>query len=97
MFNYKSNSTEMSSVLAVFVSVAIILGPIISKFVLSEKTDYLILYLLTFGMTIISLVLSIFIKEEKFNYDIQVKNIDTSEEKDSMFLNIDNKEKITYN
>jgi len=71
------NSAELYSLAACVVAVGSILGPVLAKFVVHAKSDYLILYMAGLGFTVISLTLCILFREEPFQYNnVTVNNSD---------------------
>jgi uncharacterized membrane protein len=86
---YKVYGLKNSMHLLVFSSIVAglsgLLGPILAKFVIKEKSDYLVLFMTGGVFTIISLLICyFFISEEKFDYkvsDIDSTKVKNTEEK----------------
>ena len=57
-------SVYLLGICAIFTGIAALIGPILTLFVLKEKKDYLIIYLVGSAPTIVSLLITIFIKVE---------------------------------
>ena len=80
-------SVYLLGICYIFSGIAALFGPILSIFVLKEKKDYLIIYLVGVAPTIASLLISIFIK-----VDIKPK-----EEPDIIENNVNEKEEVLKN
>ena len=59
---------EIFGITGIIVGISCFGGPIIAKFIIKENTDYLILYLTSSGIILITIVFLIFFKEEKFEF-----------------------------
>ncbi len=57
-------SVYLLGICAIFTGIAALIGPILTLFVLKEKKDYLIIYLIVAAPTIVSLLIAIIIKIE---------------------------------
>lgn len=67
VFGTKLGST-MYGIGACFIGLASILGPVLTKFIIKNKEDYLIIYLCGSVFVIMSLITLIFFKEDPFDY-----------------------------
>ena len=52
----------------IFVAMSGLMGPIIAKFVVHKKEDYLYLFIIGAGLCCISLIVCLLFKEERFKY-----------------------------
>ena len=71
------NSVIILGICGMFSGIACLMGPILTSSILREAKDYLIIYLIGVGPTIISLIFTFFIKVQY----IKDKNRDVSEDK----------------
>lgn len=67
VFGTKLGST-MYGIGACFIGLASILGPVLTKFIIKNREDYLIIYLCGSVFVIMSLITLIFFKEDPFDY-----------------------------
>ena len=69
-----NNSVTMLGILGIFNGVSSLLGPIIQTFIISDVTDYLIVFLIACGLTVVSLVLLFFVNDKEFEYkDVDIE------------------------
>ena len=71
----------MCGIIALFTGCSSLLGPILAKFIIQEKTDYLILFLIGGSLNIVSFVLNFFFTEERFDYGLKKSEIISEAEK----------------
>ena len=62
------NSVTMLGILGIFNGVSSLLGPVIQTFIITDVTDYLIVFLIACGLTVVSLVLLFFVNDKEFAY-----------------------------
>jgi len=63
------NSTEVYGYVCLFLAISAILGPVFAKFVVSQKSDYLVLYWAGALLAIISFIICSLFSEEVFDYN----------------------------
>ena len=67
----KEKGPEMYGLTGNFIGIASISGPIMTNFLLKEKEDFLVVFLVGGALCVVKLVVLIFFKEEdKFNYSL---------------------------
>lgn len=66
---YEKNGTMMYGYNGYSLGISIILGPIITNFVIDDNTDYMTVYLISAGIVALTIVCLIFLKEEKFSIE----------------------------
>jgi MFS family permease len=68
------NSVTMLGILGIFNGISSLLGPIIQTFIITDVTDYLIVFLIACGLTCVSLVLLFFVNDKEFEYkDVDIE------------------------
>lgn len=72
------NGAKMFSYAGIFIGIASVLGPILTKLVIKEKKDYLIVYLISAGLLVIAIILLFFLNEELFEYSDNKNEIQTA-------------------
>ena len=84
LIHYKfgvDNSVIILGIMGIFGGIACILGPILTLFFLKDNKDYLKIYLIGTAPTIVSLILTFFIKIEKKEEElVKNENLDNSDD-----------------
>jgi hypothetical protein len=66
---------ELCGIIAMFIGCAVLLGPILSEFIIKEKTDYLILFLIGGSLNIVSFTINFFFSENRYDYGNKLEDV----------------------
>ena len=94
------NSVILMGITGIFSGISCMMGPVLTFFIIKDIKDYLKVYLIGIGPTVISLILTFFIKVKKKEKSEQIINEEqdepiTNEGKDEHIINEGEKDPIT--